>query len=91
MDKIEKMDKVKAVHDILDLEEIEEMIPIDEDLALKMKKEVRTFKYIIPSEILIHIFVELSRLSQTLCNAKSKTLDMSNYEFCLIKETNCLK
>ena len=48
MDKIEKMDKVKAVHDILDLEEIEEMIPIDEDLALKMKKEVITLEYLIP-------------------------------------------
>ena len=64
MDKIEKMDKVKAVHDILDLEEIEEMIPIDEDLALKMKKEVKTFEYLIP-------------LPLTLRNPKSKTLDIS--------------
>ena len=64
MDKIEKMDKVKAVHDILDLEEIEEMIPIDEDLALKMKKEVITLEYLIP-------------LPQTVRNPKSKTLDIS--------------
>ncbi len=62
MDKIEKMDKVKAVHDILDLEEIEEMIPIDEDLALKMKKEVITLEYLIP----FHKLFATLRYIQTL-------------------------